>query len=175
MNKQQKQAVVDRLHEKFSRAKVSILTEYSGMRVEEMQRVKNTLRPVKCEFKVVKNRLAQRAAVGTSLEKVSEYFKGPVALTLGFDDVVLPVKLLDGMLSSYDKLKIKIGVIESRVVDRAGVKAVASLPSRPILLSQLSGRLQSPLSGFAGVLGGILSQVARVLQAAHTARVQQEK
>ncbi len=170
MKRQEKEVVVAKMHERFSAAKVSILTDYSGMTVAEVQAVKNTLRKVKGEFRVVKNRLAMRAAKGTPLEKVSSHFKGPVALTLGFGDVVPPVKALDGLLGEQKKLKVKVGVIDGQVVDLAGFRAVAKLPGKEVLLGQLVVRMKSPLYGFAGALGGILSKMVRVLDAVKTAR-----
>lgn len=175
MKKKEKEVLVTKLHEQFKRAKVSILSDYSGMKVEEIRKVKAALRKSQGQFNVVKNRLAVRAAKGTSLEKVSTYFKGPVALTLGFGDAVLTVKALSGAMKDQEKLKMKAGVIEDRVVDLNGFRTVAKLPSREVMLGQLVARMKSPLHGFAGALGGILSGFVGVLQSVHKTREQSGK
>ncbi len=170
MKRQEKENVVATLHERLGRATVAILTDYSGMSVEEIRGVKSTLRKAKGEFRVVKNRLAIRAAKGTAAEKISGQFKGPVAMTLGFGDPVSPIKALDGLLDSQKKLKVKAGVLEGRVIDLAAFRAVAKLPSREMLFGQLVVRMKSPLYGFAGALGSIVSQFARTLDAVRVSR-----
>ncbi len=170
MKRQEKEDVVAKLHEKFSGAKVSILADYSGMSVEEIREVKMTLRKAKGEFKVVKNRLAIRAAIGTSLEKVSSHFKGPVALTIGSEDPVSPIKAFNGLLGSQQKLKMKVGVIENRVIDLAAFREVAKLPRKEEMLGQLVVRMKTPLVGLAGALGGIMGKFVGTLHAVKTSR-----
>ena len=117
MKRAEKEVVVEKLHAKFLSAKVSVLSDFSGMSVEEITEVKNTIRKARGEFNVVKNRLAIRAAQGTSLEKVSKYFKGPVAVTLGHEDPVTPMKALDTLFVKQKKLKMRMGVIDNQVID----------------------------------------------------------
>jgi ribosomal protein L10 len=170
MKKEEKEGMVLELREKFSRAKVAVLAEFSGMGVEEVREVKNLLRGVKGEFKVVKNTMAIRAAVGTTLEGISRHFKGPTAVALGYEDPIAPAKALKTIADKQKKLKIKAGVIENQVIDLAGLKQIAQLPSRPVLLGQLIGRFKSPLYGLAGSLNGVLSKFARTLHALHEKR-----
>ena len=172
MKRSEKEAVVTRLHEQFKRAKVCVLSNYAGMNVEEVRTVKMALRKSEGQFNVVKNRLAVRAAKGTPLEKVSPYFKGPVGLTLGFGDSVSTVKALNGVMNDQEKLKMKAGLIENRLVDLAGLKAVAKLPGKAVMLGELVVRMKSPLYGFAGVLGGVLGGFVRVLQSVQKTREQ---
>ncbi len=170
MTKAEKETAITKLHAKFSKASVAILADYAGMSVEEVQAVKGAVRKGKGEFRVVKNRLAIRAAVGTPLEKVSSYFKGPVALTLGSDDPISPIKALNGVLDGQKKLKIKVGVIQGQLIDLAAFREVAKLPGREALLGQLVVRMQSPLYGIAGALGGVLRKFVGILHAVKTSR-----
>ena len=170
MKKEEKEGMVTELREKFSRAKVAVLAEFSGMEVGEVQEVKNLLRGVKGEFKVVKNTMAIRAAVGTTLEGVSRHFKGPTAVALGYEDPIAPAKAMKTIADKQKKLKIKAGVIESQVIDLAALKQIAMLPAKPVLLGQLVGRFKSPLYGLAGSLNGVLSKFARTLHALHEKR-----
>ncbi|MEK7747763.1 MAG: 50S ribosomal protein L10 [Nitrospirota bacterium] len=165
MKRKDKEVVVQRLHEKFQSASVAVLSDFSGMTVAEVQEVKSAVRKAKGEFKVIKNRLAIRAAQGTVLEKVTAHFKGPVAVTIGSGDPVLPVKAMNTLFGQQKKLKMKVSVVENRVVDLAAFKQIAKLPSKEILLGQLVVRMKSPLYGLRGALGGILSKFARTLQA----------
>jgi ribosomal protein L10 len=171
MKKEEKEVMVSELREKFSRAKVVVLAEFSGMGVEEIRDVKSQLRVAKGEFKVVKNTMAIRAAVGMTLEGISDYFRGPTAVALGYEDPVAPAKALNNIAEKQKKLKIKAGVIENQIVNLAGLRQIAQLPSREILIGQLIGRFKSPLCSLAGGLNGVLSKFARTLQALHEKKV----
>jgi ribosomal protein L10 len=175
MKRAEKSVVIEKLHEKFLSAKVAVLSDFSGMTVADIQEVKNAIRKARGEFKVVKNRLAIRAAKGTSLEKVSSYFKGSVAVALGMEDPVPPMKALDILFGKQKKLKMRAGVIEGQVIDLAAFKAVAKLPSREVLLGQLVVRMKSPMYGIRGALGGVLDKWVRTLQAVLESRQQTEK
>lgn len=171
MNREQKQQSASQLKEKFSRASVAILTEFSGMGVEEIRAVRKELRGVAGEFKVVKNKLAIRAAAGTRLEGLNSYFKGTTAVALGYADPVAPTRVLKAIADKQKKLKIKAGVIEGKVVGLEDVRRVAQLPSKDVLIAQLVGRLNAPISGFAGSLNGVLSKFVRTLEALHQQRI----
>lgn len=170
MKKEEKAVMIAELQEKFARAKVAVLAEYAGMEVEEIRVVKNELRRAKGEFKVVKNTLAIRAAQGTSLQGIAVYFKGPIAIALGYEDPIAPAKALNTLAEKQKKLKIMVGVVENQVVDPARLKQISRLPSKGVLIGQFVGRLKSPLYGLAGTLNGVLSKFARTLQAVHEKR-----
>ncbi|HIE65867.1 MAG: 50S ribosomal protein L10 [Nitrospira sp.] len=162
--KEKKEIVTD-LQVKFSKAKVAILAEFSGMGVEELREVRGHLRSAKGEFHVVKNTLAILAAAQTSLEGVTTYFKGQTAVALGYDDPIAPAKAMKEIADKQKKLKIKVGVVEGQVIDLGRFKQIAQLPPKPVLITALIGRLQSPIYGFAGSLNGVLSKFVLTLQA----------
>src|SRR3989454_12433155 len=117
MKKDEKATVVAELHERFSRAKLAIMTECSGLSVNQVTELRKQLRGAKAEYKVVKNTLATRAAEGTILSGVKTYLKGPTGLVIGYDDPVLPAKILrDFILAEKreQKIKITIGVLEGK-------------------------------------------------------------
>jgi large subunit ribosomal protein L10 len=175
MKRTEKEIVVEKLRQKFLSAKVSVLSDFSGMNVEEIREVKTAIRKARGEFNVVKNRLAIRAAQGTSLEKVVAHFKGPVAITLGHFDPVPPMKALDTLFEQQKKLKMRVGVIENRVIDFAAFKQMAKLPGREVLLGQFVARLKSPMVGIRGALAGVLDKWARTLQAVLESRQRTEQ
>ena len=168
MKKEQKSVVVSDLHEKFARARLAVVTECGGMPVNQVTALRHKLRDAQAELKVVKNSLAVRAAEGTSLLPVVSLFKGQVAVVIGYDDPVLPAKILRDFIK-HEKCDEKIlwrgGVIEGKTLEPAQLIATADLPSREVLLSMLLSAMQGPLRGMAGVLQGILRGFAAVLLA----------
>ncbi len=162
---EKKQAVAD-LHEKFSRSTVAILMEFRGLDMTEMTELRRKLRSVKGELRVVKNTLARRAAEGTGMAGSREAFKGPIAVTFGFDDPVSPMKVLGEFIDKRaEKVKVKLGIVEGRVMDAGTLKVLASLPKKEILISNLIGRLKGPMTGLIWGLNGLLRNLVVVLDA----------
>jgi large subunit ribosomal protein L7/L12 len=126
------------------------------------------LRGAKAEYKVVKNTLAARAAEGTILSGVKTYLKGPTGLVIGYDDPVLPAKILrDFILAEKreQKFKITIGVLEGKVVQPAELAAVAKLPKKEVLIAMLLSAMQGPARGLVYTLSAVLSKFVRVIAA----------
>jgi len=165
VRKAEKQDVINELHEKFARAKSAVLTGYSGINVEQITELRSKLRQSKVEYRVVKNTLARKAAEGTGLEALKDYFVGPIGIALGYDDPVAPAKVLQEFSKSQQKLELKVGVLEGKLLKQADVKALASLPSLNALRGKIVGLLQAPASRIVGVLQAPGGQVARVLRA----------
>ncbi|MDH4164221.1 MAG: 50S ribosomal protein L10 [Nitrospirota bacterium] len=165
MNKEEKKAAIDELHEKFARAKTAVITGYSGINVEQITELRFKLRQSKVEYRVVKNTLARKAAEGTSLAPLMDHFVGPVGIALGFDDVVAPAKVLQEFSKTQQKLVIKVGVLDGKLLKAADVKALANLPSLDALRGKIVGLLQAPASRIARVLQAPGGQVARVIKA----------
>jgi large subunit ribosomal protein L7/L12 len=166
MKREEKQQLVNELHEKFSTATVAILAEFNGLGVSEMTELRQKLRSVKGELRVVKNTLARRAAEGTSMTATQDAFQGPIAVTFGYADPVAPAKILKEFVDKRtEKIKIKIGVVEGQVLDAKDLKRVASLPKKEVLIAVLMSRMQSPMSGLVGGLQGILRKFVYALSA----------
>ncbi|NOY84498.1 MAG: 50S ribosomal protein L10 [Nitrospirae bacterium] len=170
MNREEKKASVSQLNDKFSRASVAILAEFSGMGVEELRQVRKELRAAGAELQVVKNKLAIRASVGTTAESLGVHFKGSTVVAFGYADPVAPTKALKAAADKQKKLKVKAGVIEGTVVDLEDFKKIALLPSKDVLIAELIGRFNGPITGFAGSLNGILSKFVRALDAVQQQR-----
>ncbi len=165
MNKDEKQEVINELHDKFARAKTAVLTGYSGINVEEITELRSKLRQSQVEYRVVKNTLARKAVEGTALESLKDHFVGPIGIALGFDDPVAPAKILYEFGKTQQKLEIKIGVLDGKLLKQADVKALANLPSLNSLRGKIIGLLQAPASRIVGVLQAPGGQIARVLKA----------
>ena len=168
MNKEEKATAVAELTETFGRARLAIVTESAGLSVNQVTELRKQLRGAKAEYKVVKNTLAARAAEGTILSGVKTYLKGPTGLVIGYDDPVLPAKILrDFILAEKreQKIKITIGVLEGKVVQPAELAAVAKLPKKEVLIAMLLSAMQGPARGLVYTLSAVLSKFVRVIAA----------
>lgn len=168
MKKENKATAVADLHERFSRARLAVVTECVGMPVNQVTQLRHQLRDAKAELRVVKNTLAMRAAEGTTLLPVKSLFKGQVALVIGYDDPVLPTKILRDFIKAEkcdEKILWRGGILEGNTLDPAQLIATADLPSKEVLLSMLLSAMQGPMRGLAGVMQGILRGFVAVLAA----------
>ena len=165
MLKSEKEELIKELTEKFQRAQTAIVAEFSKVNVDTVTRLRKKFRDAKVDYKVIKNTLAKRAAKGTSLEVISEDFKGPVALAISYEDVAAPAKVLTEFIKDLETIKIRSAVVQGRKVDAEGVKALAKMPGLPELRAQLLGMLTQPAGKLVRTLAAPGSQLARVLQA----------
>jgi large subunit ribosomal protein L7/L12 len=166
MNKEDKAVAIAELHEKFSRAKLAVMTECSGVPVNQITDLRKRLRTAKAEFTVIKNTLAARAADGTVLVGAKAHFKGPMALMIGYDDPVMPTKILRDFIKGEkrdEKIRITAGVLDGKLLPVAQLIAVASLPSRQVLLAMLVSAMQGPVRGLVFALSGLLRGLVGVI------------
>jgi len=170
MKKEEKEPIVSKLRDRFSRANVIVLVNYKGVTVEEIQDIKRQLRAVKGEVTVVKNTLAILAITGSPLEKLHPYFRGPVFVVFSYGGDYSSVKALSSIAEKQKKLTIKGGIIDSELMDVAAIQRISLLPSKQVLLGQFIGGLKAPLYGLAGSLSGIVRKFALTLKALHQKR-----
>ncbi|MFH0793850.1 MAG: 50S ribosomal protein L10 [bacterium] len=163
--KQFKVASVEQLADKFGKAASVVLADYQGLTVEEITDLRRQLRAEKVELKVVKNRLAKRAAVGAGFAGLEDLLKGTTALTFSYADPVLGPKILADYAKKNEKLQIKGGLLARERIDAAMVKRLAGLPSRQILLGRFLGSLKSSQTKLARGLKATVSKVAYALSA----------
>ena len=160
-----KYEAVERLTEKLSRATSAVVTDYRGLTVHQLEELRTQLRAQGVDYVVVKNTLARRAADAAGMSAFSEVLVGPVGLALGYADLATPAKVLSEYFRINRRLPSVAGLVEGTVLDAAGVKTLAELPSRDALLSQLAGTLLSPLTQLAGSLDSITATFASTLEA----------
>ena len=168
MKKEDKATAIAELTEKFGRARLAILTECAGMPVNQMTELRRQLRGAKAEYCVVKNTLAIRASAGTTLVDAKEHFKGPTGLVIGYDDPVLPAKILRDFIQAEkrsEKMKVTVGVLEGKLVQAADLTAIAQLPKKEVLIAMLLSAMQGPIRGVVYALSGVLSKFVRVIAA----------
>ena len=168
MKKEEKATAIAELTEKFGRARLAILTECAGMPVNQMTELRRQLRGAKAEYCVIKNTLAVRASAGTILADAKPHFKGPTGLVIGYDDPVLPAKILRDFIQAEkrsEKIKVTVGVLEGKLVQAADLAAIAQLPKREVLIAMLLSAMQGPIRGVVYALSGVLSKFVRVIAA----------
>jgi large subunit ribosomal protein L10 len=162
---EKKKEIVKNMHEKFARSKVVIVTDCKGLDVATMNVLRRRLRESKVEYKVAKNSLLIRASEETDVELIKDCFKGPSAVALSYDDPIAPAKVLIKFSKEHDKLEIKTGVMNGKVIDLNAIKAMSLLPSREVLLGQFLSVTNVVPEGFVRVLNAIPMQFLNLLKA----------
>ena len=159
--------MVEELHDMFSRAKSAVVANYQGIDAEGITALRVHMRSRAVDFRVVKNTLALRAVKDTSLEVLGEDFKGPISILVGFEDAVAPAKALADFAKSgaAKSPEVICGVVEGKKVSPGEVQALAELPSREELISQMLSVFQGPTTNFAGVFSSLLRKLVGTLDA----------
>jgi len=173
MHKSEKEMAIKELNEKFARAKSAVLAEFSKLDVAAVTQLRKKCRDGGVEYRVIKNTLAKRAARGTPLESLSDEFTGPVAVALGYGDVVAPAKILTDFGKGLETIKLRGGMLDGKKLDARGVKAFAKMPGIQELRGQIVGLLMQPATRLARTIGAPAGQLARVLQARQEALAKQ--
>lgn len=160
-----KRAVVDEISLKMKAAKAMVFADYRGLTVEQDTEMRSALRKAGVDYKVVKNTLSRFAANQNNLSGLDTFFNGPTAMASSETDPVAPAKILSEYAKKYDKLELKVGVVEGKIIDVEGIKSLANLPPREVLIAQVLGGLNAPISGLVNVLNGNLRGLVVALQA----------
>ena len=157
LNRSEKEAVITDVTSLAAKAQTLVIAEYRGITVADMTKLRNTARSNGVSLSVLKNTLARRAVAGSTFEVVSDQMTGP--LIYGFsEDAVAAAKVVAEFAKTNDKLVIRAGAYGGKVLDVNGVKQLASIPSKEVLLAQLLGLMQSPISRTARVLAALAEQ-----------------
>lgn len=159
LNLQEKQAVVSEVSAEVAKAQTIVLAEYRGIAVADITGLRANARKSGVYFHVLKNTLARRAVQGTPFESLSDKMVGPLVYSISAD-AVAAAKVVHEFAKGNDKLVIKAGSYNGKMLDAAAVSALASVPSKEVLLAQLCGLLQSPVSGMARVLAAVAEKKA---------------
>lgn len=165
MARPEKEAMVAELKEKLDQARAAIITDYRGLNVAALTELRRRMREQGLEYKVVKNTLTRFAARELGLDDLEPYLEGPTAIAFSYEDPVAPAKVIMGFAKEHKQLEIKAGLLRGKVIRPEGVKELADLPPREILLAQVLGGLQAPIAGLANVLNGVPRSLVYALEA----------
>lgn len=159
LNVQDKKAIVADVGAQLAGAQTAVLAEYRGIPVEQLTKLRASARDQGVYLRVLKNTLARRAAQGTQFEPLADSMVGPLIYGISADPIA-SAKVLQDFAKTQELLVIKAGLYNGKLLDVAGVKALATIPSREELLSKLLGVMQAPVSAMARVLGAVAAQKA---------------
>ena len=165
MNLAEKKRITQDLNERFSKAAVVIVTDYKGLDVDAINDLRRRLREAEVEYQVVKNSLLVRASQNTDVAKIQETFQGPSAVALGFSDATTPAKVLTEFAKDHEVFKIKMGIVDGKILELKQIAALAALPSREVLLGRFVSVLNNVPAGFVRTLAEIPRRLLNVLQA----------
>jgi len=157
LNRNEKAAVVTDVAAQAAVAQTLALAEYRGLTVSHMDTLRRQAREQGVYLHVLKNTLARRAVAGTSFEVAAESMVGPLIYSFS-EDAVAAAKVVAEFAKGNDKLVLKGGVYAGKALDAAGITALASIPSREVLIAQVAGLLKSPIQRLAGVLAALAEQ-----------------
>ena len=161
----EKASIVSDLSEKLNRSPFLLVTDYQRMKVDQFGELRNRLAPAGAEVRVVKNSFLKRAMADSGMPDVGDKLTGQTAIVMGENDVAPVAKILKLFAAEFKIATLKIGVVDKAVLSTSDVEALAELPSREILLSQLLGLLLMPATRLVRVLNEPASAFARLLAA----------
>lgn len=152
---EQKQVVVNEIKEKLDKAASVVIVDARGLTVEQDTVLRKKLREAGVDYKVYKNTMVHFAIQGTQFEGLDEYLAGPSTFAFSYEDATTAASILNSVAKDVKALEFKAGVVEGVLYDAAGMKLIADIPSRDVLLSKLLGSFKSPMSSFARVIDQI--------------------
>lgn len=147
-----KKPIVEEISELLNGAATAVLVDYRGLTVEQDTNLRKQLRDAGVVYKVYKNTMINFAIEGTDFAELAQHLEGPTALAVCKDDATAAARVICEFAKTAEALEVKGGIVDGTYYDAAGVKAIASIPSREVLLSRLLGSMQSPVTNFARVI-----------------------
>jgi large subunit ribosomal protein L10 len=165
MDRKGKAALREVAEGRFEKANAAIVAEYRGLTVSSLTELRKALKKVNGEFRIVKNRVAKKAVLGKAetAKGLADSLKGPVGIAFLYGDAAAGAKALSDFEKTNELFKITAGVMESRKLSALEVKAIASLPSKEVLLGQILGLLVSPHRGILGVVNAVPRSLVQVI------------
>lgn len=170
MNKQDKEQSVLEIKEKLDKATSIYLADFSGLTVEETNLLRDDFFEANVDYQVLKNTLVKKALAQTEskfnaqADVIGEYLKGPTGVVFTYDDPVAPAKILKKFYDKGEKPKLKMALVESQVYDSKKLNELASLPSKPEIISSIIGSIHAPISGIVGSINAVLRDLSSVIE-----------
>ncbi len=163
ITRKQKEEKVKEITEDLKQAKLVILTDYRGLSVSDINRLRRSLRENNCKYKVVKNKLSKLAVKEVGFDGLDPYLQGPIAMAFNDGDPIEATKVLLKWAKEMEHLSIKAGVLEGSMMELEDVQTLGAIPSLEALHTRVCGAFQAPVYGLAMVLKGNLNKLVYVL------------
>ena len=156
-----KAAQVNEIKEKIEKAKSIVVFDYRGLTVAEATALRTQMRNAGVDYLVLKNGIVKRACEAANVDpNIETLLHGPSAFAFGYEDAVTPAKILNDFAEKAKKCSLKGGIVEGELMDEKNIKAVASLPTRDVLIARMLGSMLSPIQGFVIALDQIAKKQA---------------
>ncbi|MGA2622335.1 MAG: 50S ribosomal protein L10 [Bacteroidota bacterium] len=166
MKRSEKELIITEVKDQVARAKSMFFADFTGITVEEINELRREFRKSNVDYRVVKNTLVRKALEGVSgYDKVNENLVGPTAIAFGYDDPVLPAKIIKKFRDKHQKLNVKVCILESRVFEGRQLDDLAKLPSRAETVAGILGTLQAPVAGIVGCIAAVMRDLVYVVDA----------
>jgi len=161
-----KQDKIEQIKEQFAKATVALVTEYRGLSVEEITKLRRALQKENSDYTVVKNTLTKIAVKDTPFEALNDVLSGPVAIAFGFADQAAPAKIVSDFIKANKKEDlIMAAALDGKLLSKEDAKALATLPSKEELYAKMLGCINSPASGIANSINAVLRQLVGTMEA----------
>ena len=144
--KQAKQVIIDEIKAKLDGAQSAVVIDYMGTTVAQADAMRKKLREANVDYTVYKNTLIKRAIEGTEFAPLADVLDGPSAIAISKEDATAPARVLKEVIDEFKKMEFKAGVVEGTFFNQDGIKEIASIPSRDVLIAKFMGSIQSPVS-----------------------------
>jgi len=161
----EKQSIVAEIQKKVNDSPFVLLTDYTGLRVDQFSELRNRLASVNTEYRVVKNTLLRRALIDSKMPDFEGHLTGQTAVVLGQKDICAAAKILKSFSAEFTRPKIKVGILDKALISNEQIMALADLPPREVLLGKILGLLSAPASQLVRLLNTPASQLAQVIKA----------
>lgn len=165
MNRDDKLAVVSELNESFNRAKFTVVADYCGLKVSELQKIRVELKNCDSEIRVAKNTLLRRAVTDTGNAALSDDFTGTTAVVMGYADPVAPAKVVTKFADDHSRFKIRCAALDGEKIGVEELVALSKLPTKEVMLGQLLSTWNNVPTGLVQVLTGVPRTFVYALQA----------
>lgn len=163
MNRSEKKQVIEQLNKRASEASIALVTDFRGLKVEELETLRSRLREEGVHYQVVKNTLARLALEHSPHEVIKDEFKDCCALALGYDDPVLAAKVLSKFAKENKKFFLRFGSFEGKMLSVEEIEALSKLPGREQLLAMLMGTMNAVPGNFVGLFANLLRNMLYAL------------
>ena len=144
--KQAKQVIIDEIKAKLDGAQSAVVIDYMGTTVAQADAMRKKLREANVDYTVYKNTLIKRAIEGTEFAPLADVLDGPSAIAISKEDATAPARVLKEVIDEFKKMEFKAGVVEGTFFDQNGIKEIANIPNRDLLIAKFMGSIQSPVS-----------------------------
>jgi large subunit ribosomal protein L10 len=163
MSTPEKEALVQEMAEILKEAKSVFITDFQGLNVEKMGKLREKCREASVVYRVVKNTLARLAAKQIGMDEIVDYFDGPSAIAYSYDDPAAPARIVTEFAKTADKPTIKASIFEGNFYGPDRVGKIASLPTRPELIADVIGTFNAPIQRLVGNLNGLIQKLVGTL------------